>query len=143
MPGGDACARIADDTGQSSLRGTDRQPNGTIENRSSTLPKDWDSERYSIVAAIQATEQYGLFLLLCASKEGFTMGHVIRLQLIGRVTYYVGWIALICGGLSHLSAARAAFLAVNLTKRNLLEVSVMCFLICIASELRARPLPGN
>ena len=71
------------------------------------------------------------------------MSHVIRLQLIGRVTYYVGWIALICGGLSHFSIATKLFWAVSLTKRNLLEASVVCFLICIASELRARALPEN
>ena len=71
------------------------------------------------------------------------MDHVNRLQLIGRVTYYVGWIALLCGGLLHLNIAKTLFLAVNLTKRNLFEVSVACFLICIASELRARPLPGS
>src|ERR1035437_4098439 len=81
--------------------------------------------------------------LLCASKEGFTMSHVIRLQLIGRVTYYVGWIVLVCGGLLHLNIARTLFLAVNLSKRSLLEVSVVCFLICIASELRAHALPSN
>src|ERR1019366_9502156 len=81
--------------------------------------------------------------LLCASKEGFTMSHVIRLQWIGRVTYYVGWIALVCGGLLHLNIARTLFLAVNLSKRNLFEVSVVCFLICIASELRAHVLPGS
>ena len=71
------------------------------------------------------------------------MSHVIRLQLIGRVTYYVGWIALVCGGLLHLNLATKLFLAVNLTQRNLLEASVVFFLICIASELRARALPGN
>jgi hypothetical protein len=65
------------------------------------------------------------------------MNHVIRLQWIGRVTYYVGWIALVCGGLFHLNIATKAFLAISLTQRNLLEASVVCFLICIASELRA------
>lgn len=71
------------------------------------------------------------------------MSHVIRLQLIGRVTYYIGWIALVCGGLFHLNIARTLFLAANLSKRNLFEVSVVCFLICIASELRANALPAN
>ena len=71
------------------------------------------------------------------------MSHVVRLQLIGRVTYYVGWIALVCGGLFHLNIARTLFLAMSLTKRNLFEASVVCFLICIASELRAHALPGN
>ena len=71
------------------------------------------------------------------------MSHVIRLQLIGRVTYYIGWIALVCGSLLHLNFAQQVFLAVNLSKRNLFEVSVVCFLICIASELRAHALPGS
>jgi len=71
------------------------------------------------------------------------MSHVIRLQLIGRVTYYVGWIALVCGGLFHLNIATKLFLAMSLSKRNLFEVSVACFVICIASELRAHTLPGN
>jgi hypothetical protein len=79
----------------------------------------------------------------CVSKEVFTMSHVIRLQLIGRVTYYVGWIALVCGGLLHLNIAKTLFLAADLSKRNLFEVSVVCFLICIASELRAHAAPGN
>ena len=71
------------------------------------------------------------------------MSHVIRLQWIGRVTYYVGWIALVCGGLLPLNIATKLFLAMSLTKRNLFEVSVVCFLICIASELRAHALPGT
>ena len=65
------------------------------------------------------------------------MSHAIRLHLIGRITYYVGWIALLCGGLLQLNIARTLFLALNLTKRNLFEVSVVSFVICIASEVRA------
>ncbi len=65
------------------------------------------------------------------------MGHLGRLQLVGRVTYYLGWICLICGALVHLGIGRAAFTAMSLTKRNLFEVAVVCFVICIASELRA------
>lgn len=65
------------------------------------------------------------------------MGHFARLQLVGRITYYVGWIALACGGIFHLNIARAMFLKIDLTQRNLFEVSVVCFLICVASELRA------
>lgn len=71
------------------------------------------------------------------------MSHIIRLQLIGRVTYYVGWIALVCGGLQQFNIANKLFLAVHVSKRNLFEAGVMCFLICIASELRAHVLPGN
>jgi hypothetical protein len=71
------------------------------------------------------------------------MNHVTRLQLIGRLTYYVGWIALVCGGLVHLNIARTLFLAVDLSKRNLFEVGAVCFLICVASELRARDSSEN
>jgi hypothetical protein len=66
------------------------------------------------------------------------MDRSARLHLVGRSTYYLGWIALVCGGVVHLNVATALFLALRLTQRNLFEVSVMCFLICIASELRAR-----
>lgn len=65
------------------------------------------------------------------------MGHLARLQLVGRVTYYLGWISLVCGGLVHFNLGRGAFAAIDLTQRNLFEVSVVCFVICIASQLRA------
>jgi hypothetical protein len=71
------------------------------------------------------------------------MSHVIRLQLVGRVTYYVGWVMLVCGGLLHFNILPTLFLAMHLTKRNAFEISVVCFLICVASELRARALPAN
>lgn len=64
------------------------------------------------------------------------MGHSARLQLVGRVTYYLGWISLICGGLFHLKVGQSLFVAMNLSKRNLFEASVVCFVICIASQLR-------
>jgi hypothetical protein len=65
------------------------------------------------------------------------MGHLARMQMVGRVTYYVGWIALVCGGLVHLRIGQTMFLALSLTKRNLFELSVICFVVCMASELRA------
>lgn len=65
------------------------------------------------------------------------MGHLARLQLVGRITYYLGWIGLVCGLLFHLNIARGMFSSLGVTQRNLFEVSVVCFLICIASELRA------
>jgi len=71
------------------------------------------------------------------------MGHFARLQLVGRITYYVGWIALFCGGLVHINIARTLFARVDLSQRNLFEVSVACFLICVASELRALAGAGN
>jgi hypothetical protein len=39
--------------------------------------------------------------------------------------------------LVQVNIGRALFEAINISKRNLFEVSVICFLICIASELRA------
>lgn len=65
------------------------------------------------------------------------MDHLARLQLTGKITYYVGWIALLCGGLVHFNIARPLFAAIDLTQRNLFELSVVAFLICIASALRA------
>jgi hypothetical protein len=66
------------------------------------------------------------------------MGHTERLQLIGRVTYYIGWISLFCGALMHFNIARNLFLAINVSKRNLFELGMGCFLVCIASQIRAR-----
>jgi len=66
------------------------------------------------------------------------MDHIARLQLVGRVTYYLGWAGLLCGALVHFNIARGLFSGIDLTQRNLFEASVVCFLICIASELRAR-----
>ena len=68
------------------------------------------------------------------------MGHFARLQLVGRITYYLGWVSLLCGGLVHLNIGRTLFMAMSLNKRNLFEVSVMLFVICMASQLRALSL---
>ncbi len=77
----------------------------------------------------------------CFGSGGNPMGHLARLQLVGRITYYVGWIALLCGTLVHLGIGRTIFTAISLTKRNLFEAAVVCFVICIASELRALASP--
>jgi hypothetical protein len=96
-----------------------------------------------VVSFIADLEIEAASLPYLSNKEGFTMNHVTRLRLIGRVTYYIGWIALVCGGLFHLNIATKQFQAVGLPQRNLLEISVVCFLICIASEVRAQASPGN
>jgi hypothetical protein len=75
------------------------------------------------------------------------MDRSARLHLVGRITYYVGWVTLLCGGLVQLNIAKALFTAISLTKRNLFEVSIACFVICMASEVRAlasseKELPG-
>jgi len=71
------------------------------------------------------------------------MGHFARLQLVGRITYYLGWISLLCGGLVQLNIGKTLFMAVSLNKRNLFEVSLALFVICMASELRALALSGS
>jgi hypothetical protein len=65
------------------------------------------------------------------------MGHFDRLQLAARVTYYLGWISLLMGGLIHFHIGGSLFTALNLSKRNLFEVSVVLFVICVASGVRA------
>lgn len=65
------------------------------------------------------------------------MGHLARLQLVGKVTYYLGWLSLVGAALVHLGVGRAALASMSLTKRNLLETAVVFFVICIASEIRA------
>jgi hypothetical protein len=68
------------------------------------------------------------------------MDHLARLQLAGRVTYYLGWISALCGALAHVTLVTRVFIMANLTKRNLFEASVLCFVICMASELRVLTL---
>jgi len=65
------------------------------------------------------------------------MDRSARLLLVGRIMYYVGWVALLCGGLLQLNIAKALFMSISLTKRNLFEASIACFIICVASEVRA------
>ena len=65
------------------------------------------------------------------------MDRSARLHVVGKITYYLGWISLICGGVLHLGIGRALFTALSLTKRNLFEVAVVAFAICLASEIRA------
>jgi hypothetical protein len=60
-----------------------------------------------------------------------------RLQLVARVTYYLGWVAAVCGGLVHLTIGTALFRSLALSKRNLLEISLFFFIVAAASELRA------
>ena len=63
--------------------------------------------------------------------------------MVARITYSLGWILLLLGGLVHLNVGRTASLAMSLTKRNLFEISVVLFVICMASELRAHALTGS
>lgn len=65
------------------------------------------------------------------------MDRFARLQLVGRITYYVGWVALVCGAAVHVDIARSLFATMDLSQRNLFEVAVVCLLICAATELGA------
>jgi hypothetical protein len=65
------------------------------------------------------------------------MDRSARLHVVGKITYYLGWISLLCGGVLQVGIGRAMFTALTVTKRNLFEVAVVCFLICLASEIRA------
>jgi hypothetical protein len=71
------------------------------------------------------------------------MGSFARLQLVGRITYYIGWLSLLCGSAVHINIAKVMFLNIGLSQRNLFELSIVCFLICVASELRALAGSGN
>jgi len=58
------------------------------------------------------------------------------LQLMARITYYIGWIAALCGGLVQFGLGAAMFRSIDLVKRNLFEASMMFFIISIASAAR-------
>ena len=67
------------------------------------------------------------------------MDHAGRMQLVGRITYYVGWCRVGMWGLvSHQCCKGSVLAAGSLPQRNLFELSIVCFVICMASELRAR-----
>jgi hypothetical protein len=76
-------------------------------------------------------------------QEGTSMGHSDRLRLVARATYYLGWIALLLGGLIHFNIGKSMFVALNLSKRNLFEISLVLFIICMASGVRALIAEGN
>ena len=84
-----------------------------------------------------------LAIPLTGFEEDTTMRHFFRLQLAGKVTYYIGWLALVCGGLVHFNIVTSPFVAFSINKRNLFELCIVSFLICIASELRVLTLPRN
>ena len=66
------------------------------------------------------------------------MEHVTRLQLVSRITYYLGWLAGALGALVQFVLGSRLQAATSISKRNLFEASLLFFIICIASELRAR-----
>ena len=60
-----------------------------------------------------------------------------RMNLVARITYYLGLLALASGAAVHFGVGTAMFQTLNLSKRNLFESAILCFLICMTSELRA------
>ncbi|HXW93184.1 MAG TPA: hypothetical protein VEK33_21730 [Terriglobales bacterium] len=60
-----------------------------------------------------------------------------RLQLIARITYYLGWLAAIVGGFLQFGLGVGIFQAIDLRKRNLFEAAVMLFVVSIASVARS------
>jgi len=65
------------------------------------------------------------------------MDSATRLQLMARITYYLGWIAAVCGGVVHFGMGVNMFHSMDLVKRNLFEASIMFFVISVASAARA------
>jgi hypothetical protein len=70
------------------------------------------------------------------------MERVSRLQLVSRITYYLGWLATALGALSHFGLG-SRLTVIKLSQRNLFEASVLFFIICMASELRTRVAASN
>ena len=65
------------------------------------------------------------------------MNRIVRLQFVARAIYYLGWLTTILGALSHFSVRLNVRLdSLQLTQRNLIEASVLLFMISMASELR-------
>ena len=65
------------------------------------------------------------------------MNRIVRLQFVARVIYYLGWLTTILGAISHFSVRWNLRLdALQLTQRNLMEATVLLFMISMASELR-------
>lgn len=65
------------------------------------------------------------------------MDRLTRLHITGRSTYYLGWIMAFVAALVHFVRLDRILMHVNLSPRNLLEASLLFFLACAASELRA------
>jgi hypothetical protein len=65
------------------------------------------------------------------------MKSVSRLQMIARVTYYLGWFSAVLAALAHFGLGGEMFLAARLPQRNLFEATVLFFLISAASAVRA------
>jgi len=66
------------------------------------------------------------------------MDRLPRLRMISKVTYYLGWAAFAVAVIGHLTRMNTTLQsATRISGRNLLEASLLLFLVCIASEVRA------
>lgn len=86
--------------------------------------------------------RFGCILNGASESNGKTQEHTMmdsatRLQLIARISYYIGWLCALCGALVHFGLGTAALRSINITQRNLFEASLMFFVISAASVLRA------
>jgi hypothetical protein len=73
------------------------------------------------------------------------MKRVVRLEYVSRVAYYLALVATFLGALSHFSVRINLRLdSLQLTQRNLIEASLLLFIMSMASELRviASKLPA-
>jgi len=63
-----------------------------------------------------------------------------RIQSIGTITYAIGWISIVIGVIYRvcLYSGRGAHIAIatNVSPRNLLQLSLLAFVIAIASDIR-------
>ena len=65
------------------------------------------------------------------------MESVTGLQLVSQITYYLGWLVAALGAVSHFGLG-SRLAAINVSQLNLFEAAVLFFIICMASDLRAR-----
>ena len=65
------------------------------------------------------------------------MRRIVRLEVVARVAYYLALLGTFLGALSHFSARiNLALDSLQLTQRNLIEATLVLFIISVASELR-------
>ena len=78
------------------------------------------------------------------SRREVMMERPDRLRLISRVCYYVGLLAAVVAVILRVTPLNLALArATNFTGRNVLEASLLLFLICVASEARAIGLKSD
>jgi hypothetical protein len=65
------------------------------------------------------------------------MDSAARLRLVSRVSYYLAWLLALFGALVHFGLGAGILRSMSLSQRNLLEGSLMFFLISAVSVLRA------